>query len=547
MTAIILTDDYRDRAKARSVPGAVFDQDAKAWVLGVERLTPRGATVALRLFPGLGAEYPELLSLRDELAQSARPLDNATAYGRPIVATRTRDALDALGWSLYDYQALDTGYLTDVIRKHGSAYLGWQMGLGKTLAACAIADELDSKLTLVVAPNTAKFAVWEPELARFMPWAETIVMRNTAKQRAADLAYAKQVKASGRPLVLVVHYEALKIELTTFNSIGPWDLVVCDEVHRIANPKTQMTRALKKVKATARLGLSGSIVQNHAEELFSPLQWMFPQVYRSRWRDWNDRYLDYVDGGYGKICVGVKPDRLEQMQAELGVFMVYRTKDEVLDLPTRTEITRKVHLSPAQRRAYDELRRTYATQLDSGETITATNGLTLLTKLRQVATGLDVVSGQLSDSSKIDLALEIIEDNPDEAFVIFSWFKAAAYSLADRLTRAGNEPYVVTGDTKQGDRARYIAEFQSGQRQCFIGTLSTLGESVTLHRASNAIFLDRSYNPSTNGQAADRIHRIGQVRPVTIINIEAADTVDELRVTPLLSDKRALRAAILGG
>jgi SNF2 family DNA or RNA helicase len=541
---VIITNDYLDRVKARSVPGAVFDHQAHAWVL--EQPTARAAAVALRLFPGLGTEYPELLGLRDQLAQDARPLDRATAYGKPIEAARTRDALAALGWSLYDYQALDAGYLVDVIKQHGAAYLGWQMGLGKTLAACAIADELDAKLTLVVAPNTAKFAVWEPELARFMPWAETVVLRNSKKHRALDLGYARQVAASGRPLVLVVHYEALKIELTALNALGPWDLVVCDEVHRIANPKTQMTRALKKVKARAKLGLSGSIIQNHAEELFSPLQWMFPSVYRARWRDWNDRYLDYVDGGYGKICIGVKPDRLEQMQAELGVFMVYRTKDEVLDLPERTEITRKVQLNPAQRKAYDELRRTYATQLESGETITATDGLTLLTKLRQVATGLDVVSGELVDSSKLDIAVEMIEDNPDEAFVVFSWFKAPIYSLEQRLQARGVECYCVTGDTKQVDRAAFIQGFQSGHRQVFAGTLSTLGESVTLHRAQNAIFLDRSWNPANVQQACDRIHRIGQKQPVTITYLEAQDTVDELRVTPLLNEKTALRAAILG-
>lgn len=541
---ITLTTEYKDHVKARSVPGACFDNRAKAWVLN--NPTPRGAAVALRLFPGIGVEHPELNALRDELAQNARPLDKATEFNRPITANRTRNALAMLGWQLYPYQALDAGYLTAVIKQHGSAYLGWSMGLGKTLAACAIADELDVKRMLVVCPNTAKQAVWGPELERFMPWAEAIVMRNTKKQREQDLGYAKQVIDAGRPLVFVVHYESLSIILPQLNKLGPWDLLVCDEVHRIANPKTQTTRALKKVKAEHKLGLSGSIIQNHAEELFSPLQWMFPQVYRSRWRDWNDRYLDFVDGGYGKICVGIRPERLEMMQDELGVFMVYRAKDEVLDLPERTEITRKVELSPSQRKAYDELRNTYATQLDSGEVITAADGLVLLTRLRQVASGIDVLSGEINDSSKLDLAVEIIEDNPDEAFVVFSWFKAAAYSLEKRLAARGIETYIVTGDTKQSDRAAYIQAFQDGSRQVFIGTLSTLGESVTLHRAQNAIFLDRSYNPSVNSQAADRIHRIGQRHAVTITHIEAADTVDELKVTPLLHDKQALRAAILG-
>jgi SNF2 family DNA or RNA helicase len=550
MTAITLTTEYKDHVKARSVPGAYFDHLRKAWLL--ENPTPRGAAVALRLFPGLSAAHPELSTLRDSLAQNARPLDRATAYNQPILAPRTRAALDAIGWSLYDFQALDTGYLAAVIKEHGSAYLGWSMGLGKTLGACAIADELDVKRMLVVAPNTAKMAVWGPELGRFMPWAEHVVMRNTKTQREQDLGYARQVIAAGRPLVLVVHYESLPIILTQLNQLGPWDLMVCDEVHRIRNGRVRgkgprMPRTLCKVKATHKLGLSGSIISNHAEELFFQLHWLFPSTYSARQADWNDRYLDYVDGGYGRICVGVKPERLEDMQNELGVFMVYRSKDEVLDLPERTEITRQVELGPTQRKAYDELKHTYATMLDSGEVITAVNGLVLLTRLRQVASGMDIISGEISDSSKLDLAVEMIEDNSDEAFVVFSWFKAAAYALETRLAVRGIESYVVTGDTKQSDRADYIARFQGGERQVFIGTLSTLGESVTLHRAQNAIFLDRSYNPSTNSQAADRIHRIGQRNAVMITHIEAKDTVDELRVTPLLNDKKALRAAILGG
>jgi SNF2 family DNA or RNA helicase len=131
--------------------------------------------------------------------------------------------------------------------------------------------------------------------------------------------------------------------------------------------------------------------------------------------------------------------------------------------------------------------------------------------------------------------------------VVFSWYKAAAYSLAQTLEGLGIPSFVVTGDTKQDVRANHIQAFQEGSGRVFIGTLSTLGESVTLHRASNAIFLDRSWNPGVNAQAADRIYRIGQVRPVTITYIVAKDTVDELRVLPVIQDKDALRRLILGG
>jgi SNF2 family DNA or RNA helicase len=554
MTLICLSKEYTDASKARAVPGAWFDRETKGWVL--KDPTPRAAAVALRMFPTLGVTNPELVELRASLGQQVRPFDNATPFGMRIEAPGVEAALAAEDHAMYDFQAIDLGYIHAVLEAHGGAYLGWERGLGKTLGAAALADavsEIDFTQILVVAPNTAKRSVWLPELRRFLPDIEVVVLRNTKSQREKDLGYVRQLIQAEQPFAFVVHYEALNIiagqraNNRGWDRFGEWDLIVADEAHRIANQKTLMAKALKRIPAKRKLALSGSIIQNHAEELFSPLQWLFPDHYRSRWRDWNDRYLDYVESGYSKVCVGVKIEKLEEMRNELGVFMVYRRKEDELDLPERTEQTLFVDLSPAQRKAYDSLIENYYAELPDGSFIKASDGLVLLTRLRQVATGLDLVSGELTDSTKQDLAVEMIQDNPDEAFVVFSWYKAAGRSLSDRLTALGIENYVVDGDVRHDVRAQYIQEFQAGRGRVFIGTLSTLGESVTLHRASNAIFLDRSWNPGTNVQAADRIYRIGQRNAVTITSIIARDTVDELRVQPAIQDKEALRALILGG
>ncbi len=549
MTSITLTDEYQKSPMARAVPGAWFDRTAKAWVLTDP--TPRAAAAALRLFPMLAVEYPELPELRAQLGQQVRPFDNASNYDQLIPARRVRKLLWEEDHDLYDFQGLDLAYVAAVLEEHGGAYLGWERGLGKSVGTAALIDELDCQRVLIVCPNTAKQSVWAPELARLCPWLEVVVLRNVANQRDKDLGYVKQLTEAGTPFALVVHYEALSIIAGTkgrgWDALGEWDMIVADEAHRIANPKTKMARSLKKVPTKRKLALSGSIIQNHAEELFSPLQWLFPKAYSSKWRDWNDRYLDYVDSGYSRLCVGVKVERLEELRKELGVFMVYRRKEDELDLPARTEETRYVELSPAQRKAYNDLVDDCLTLLPDDTVVKAEDGLVLLTRLRQVATGLSLVSGELTDSTKQDLAVDLITDNADEAFVVFSWYKAAAYALADRLTALGVDNYVVTGDTKHDTRAQYIQEFQAGQRRVFIGTLSTLGESVTLHRASNAVFLDRSWNPATNAQAADRIYRIGQMKPVTITQIVAKDTVDEFRVMPVLKDKDAIRKMVLGG
>lgn len=530
---------------ARAIPGAYWDPDDGHYLLVDPQ--PRAAAVALRLFPELSRTYPELEARRDELLQDVRPFDNATPFANPINAPNVELVLAASGMSLYDFQALDLGYVDACLREHGAAYIGWERGLGKTLATCALIDALDARRTLVVAPNTAKDSVWRAELERFLPGRQVVVLPNTKAKRERVLASLPK----GDPVILVVHYEALAIiggkDGRGWNKLGEWDLVVADEAHRIKNPKAKMTRALKKVPTRMKLALSGSIVQNHAEELFSPLQWLFPQSYKSRWRDWNNRFLDFVDGGFGSVCIGIKPERIQAMRDELGVFMVYRRKEDELDLPRKTEQTLLVDISPGQRRVYDELVETCMSQLDNGDTVKAADGLVMLTRLRQVATGLSLVGAEVEDSTKIDLAVDLIEDNPDEAFVVFSWFKPAAHSIYQRLTDRGTQCFLVDGDVPHDRRAERIAAFQAGAGRVFVGTLATLGESVNLQRASNAIFLDRSWNPGTNAQATDRIYRIGQTKPVTITHIVARDTADEYRVLPTLANKEAIRRLILGG
>ncbi len=99
-----------------------------------------------------------------------------------------------------------------------------------------------------------------------------------------------------------------------------------DEDHRLSNTDTQMARAYRKLPAAKRPMLSGSIVQNQLEELYSPHARAFPTRFKSKWRDWNDRFLDYVENGFGRVCVGAQEDRIEEMRELLGAWMVYRRK-----------------------------------------------------------------------------------------------------------------------------------------------------------------------------------------------------------------------------
>lgn len=568
---IVITDEWLKGPAARAIPGSYWSEEHDAWVL--DEPTPRGAAVALQLFPHLIHDAPELAELRDALMRDAKPIDYATPYGKRIGAPRVRAEMAARGWSLdvskvkpvngdVDYQALDLGYVADVLRQHGGAYIGWDRGLGKTLATAALIDDLDAKSTLIIAPNTAKQSTWADELAWACPWLTVLVLPNDAVRRSRVLLEARALATNGTPFVLIAHYEALaiiagktthakgrKLKTTRLNDgwkkLGVnWTLKVADEGHRFANPDSQLSRAAGRIPADMRLILSGSVFQNRWEEMYGPLHFLFPKRYSSRGRDWGNRFLDYVDNGFGRTCVGVLPDRVEAMRDELGRFMVYREKASLAQAETI-----KVPLSPTQQKVYTDLAETCLAELEDGTRIKAVTGIGMLTKLRVVASGLDLVSHQVEDSSKLDAVVARVQEcSPrGDDFVIFVWYKSSARALHERLAAIGVDSWVITGDVKQTDRTEIIRAFTAGEKRVLIGTIPTMGESVNLQRANHVIRLDRSFNPALNQQAVDRCDRQGQTREVYLTDVVAADTVDELVVMPNLANKQAMRAVVFGG
>ncbi|BAT93626.1 Helicase-like transcription factor [Vigna angularis] len=63
--------------------------------------------------------------------------------------------------------------------------------------------------------------------------------------------------------------------------------------------------------------------------------------------------------------------------------------------------------------------------------------------------------------------------------------------------------------------------------------------------ACHVILLDPWWNPTTEDQAIDRAHRIGQTRPVTVTRITIENTVED-RILSLQEEKRRMVASAFG-
>jgi len=475
-------------------------------------------------------------------------------------------------FNLYPYQQEDVAYFG-----HTSAVLGGHdMGTGKTVIGLdrerllrlipRAAHEKGKRITLIVAPAGPVVDMWLEHVQKHLP--QLKAMKMDPKNREA---FVKDVFNGGHS-IYIMHWDALR--LVPDLARVQWFHVLADEVHRACNRKSQQTQALKRIQTYYKTGLSGTWTYDKPDQAWSVLNWLYPKKFSAYWRFYH-RYVDfeteYRDNRQYKKMIGVS--NAAELQALIKPFYVRRRKKDVLkDLPDKYYTTYWVDLLPQQRIAYDEMRKNFLAWVGEhqNEPVAAPVVISQLVRLQQFACAysrLDTIMVREHDtvaekaltardgkkhtiykrdpetgeillvpkqvvrmaepSSKLDTLDTILEDAGEEQVVIFSQSKQLINLAATRLDKKyAGRIAVCTGDVPQEDRNALVKGFQAGDLRVFLGTIKTGGVGITLTAASTVIFLDRTWEPSINIQAEDRLHRIGQVNAVQVIDIMAKNTVD---------------------
>ena len=93
--------------------------------------------------------------------------------------------------------------------------------------------------------------------------------------------------------------------------------------------------------------------------------------------------------------------------------------------------------------------------------------------------------------------------------------------------------------------ANSIDSFKAGKAQVFVSNPAKGGEGITLTNANLMIYYNNYFKLSYRLQSEDRFHRIGQTRKTTIIDLTAANTVDEYIISTL-REKKELASVVQG-
>jgi SNF2 family DNA or RNA helicase len=436
--------------------------------------------------------------------------------------------------SLYPFQQAGVEFL----KRTPKALLADEMGLGKTVQAAALLKELKPSRVLVICPASV-MSCWERELSTWYPEVRVLALRGSVKERAAAL---KGSLASSEPIVVIINYEVVH-KMAELSGVS-WEALIVDESHRVKNRKAKVTRAVsllaKQVPRT--ILLTGTPILNRPDDLWSQLNILYPDRYRSYWR-FVETYCRLRYNGFGWEVRG--PRDPEKLWKEISPFTLRREKSQVLrDLPPKVTQQIWVDLEGEQLELYQQMKNELIARLELGE-VAAFSAVVQLLRLRQICVEPSVMFSDPAPLSGAKAqALEDILEGGVQKVVIFTQWSRVVRAVSKFLEKKGISHVCLTGETPQSERARIIEGFQNSPIGAFVSTIGAGGVGITLTAADTVVFLDKEWTPALNQQAVDRLHRIGQRSTVWIYEILARGTVEEY-VERLLAQKCEWSESIL--
>jgi SWI/SNF-related matrix-associated actin-dependent regulator 1 of chromatin subfamily A len=438
------------------------------------------------------------------------------------------------GCKLMPYQVKGVEFLQKADAK---ALLADEQGLGKTIQALALLKlHRDELLPCIIASPTTVKLQWHHEIL----------------DKCGVQGFLTQVIASNKELaapgfdIYVTTYDLLKNEKCFDLVKDNIKTIILDECQRIKNHLSGRAKAVQKVCKNIEhiIPMSGTPIKNNAGEYFTVLNLIAPRLF-PHYAHFIENDCDSYNNGYGYKVGGLR--KPEQFHEKTKDFILRRTKAEVLpDLP---ELMRKFHHVEFD----GKFKKAYLEQLDKLDDLmfneeglsafaATSSKITIMTEMRKI-------TGMAKVDNCVDFVIEFLE-SCDRKIVVFTHHHIATdwliMKLNQYLTENNLKGCIHLSASLNGDERQNMAEKFKDNDDYRVMVASTLaaGEGINLQFCSDAVMMERQWNPANEEQAEGRFHRFGQMHPVSVSYMIASETIDEY-FTELVESKRAIVASAL--
>jgi SNF2 family DNA or RNA helicase len=373
--------------------------------------------------------------------------------------------------------------------------------------------------------------------------------------------------------VYISNYESMAslVEIFDYNY---FDMVICDEAHRIGSPNSNQTKAIidKFENTRYKYIITGTLNANSLMSFFMPFRFLGADTIPvSNYNTYRQQHMRTVDPDK-RIWVPVSKFDVDFTSKIIGKISIMFKKEDCLDLPPLIRKFVYCDLFGDQKRVYDQMKTELLATIDDicgkcdhqdnctnqcDKDMEAKNALVLVTKLSQITSGFyrntrynvhedgteDDVSNIIyfENNAKIYSLIDTTRDIPKKA-IIWSYFIPAIGLIIKAIENEfGKNSYL----TCYGNQNAFeqIDKFRKHDTQWMIANPSKMGVGHNIQFSSYQIFFNNSYSLITKEQAEARQDRKGQLEKVTVIELIARKTIDE-RIVQVVDDKKNLNLTL---
>ncbi|XP_015711418.1 DNA repair and recombination protein RAD54B isoform X1 [Coturnix japonica] len=455
------------------------------------------------------------------------------------------------------------------------AILADEMGLGKTLQCISLVWTLLRqgvygckpvlKRALIVTPGSL-VKNWKKEFQKWLGSERIKVFTVDQDHKVEEFINSPLYS------VMIISYEMLLRSLDQIQAIE-FNLLICDEGHRLKNSSIKTTTALTSLSCEKRIILTGTPIQNDLQEFYALIEFVNPGVLGSL-STYRKIYEEPIVRSREPSATKEEKDLGEKRAAELtrltGLFILRRTQEVINKfLPPKKENIIFCQPTALQLELYRKLLSSRVIssclqgRLENSPQLICIGALKKLcnhpyllfkavkekssdpksdehieSSLYEGLTDVfpqDYTSDTFSeaDSGKLQVLVKLLaairELSSSERVVLVSNYTQTLNILQKTCKSYGYSYTRLDGNTPVSQRQQIVDNFNSKYSPAFIFLLSSKagGVGLNLVGASHLILYDIDWNPATDIQAMARVWRDGQKHTVHIYRLLTTGSIEE--------------------
>ena len=438
-----------------------------------------------------------------------------------IVKTYDDEKLDnLLKVNLYPYQKEGIRFAA----KAGKAIIADEMGLGKTIQAIGTAELLRKEgligSVLVLCPTSLKYQ-WRSEIKKFTN-AEVFVIEGS---------HLKRKEAYNRPEPYkIISYNSAANDIKILGSLQT-DMLIMDEVQRLKNWNTQISRAARKIEADYSVILSGTPLENKLDELYSIVE--FVDNFRlAPYYLFKDKHI--ITDETGKV-LGYK--NLNDIGKKLSDILIRRRKKDVkLQMPERSDKNLFIPMTNEQKDMHQEWQNQVRLLVLKWRKMHFLSDkdrkrlLLFLSQMRMVCDSSYILDQKTRYDTKVDECVNIISDiisEEGEKVVVFSQWERMTRLIAKELEKKEIGFEYLHGGVPSEKRKNLVDNFMNEPSSRVFLSTDAGSTGLNLQSAATIINIDLPWNPAVLEQRIGRIYRLGQQNNIQVINLVTPYSIEE--------------------